>query len=89
MPEVTATDMMRARTVENQTRLIREHLEAMQRDAHGLEYAPWKSEVDALWKRTFEQINRMSPTPQRHNLESIRELWTTYIAHYSGVRGLT
>ncbi len=89
MPEATATDMMRARTVENQSRLIREHLEAMQRDAHGLEYAPWKHEVDALWKRTFEQINRMSPTPQRHNLESIRELWTTYIAHYSGVRGLT
>ena len=89
MPEVTATDMMRARTVENQARLIREHLEAMQRDAHGLEYMPWKSEVDALWKRTFEQINRMSPTPQRHNLESIRELWTTYIAHYSGDRGLT
>lgn len=83
MPEVTATDMMRARTVENQARLIREHLEAMQRDAHGLEYAPLKCEVDALWKRTFEQINRMSPIPQRHNLESIRELWTTYIAHYS------
>ena len=89
MPEVTATDMMRARTVENQARLIREHLEAMQRDTHGLEYAPWKREVDALWKRTFEQINRMSPIPQRHNLESIRELWTTYIAHYSSVRGLT
>ncbi len=83
MPEVTATDMMRTRTVDNQTRLIREHLEGMQRDAHGLEYGPWKIEVDELWKRTFEQINRMSPLPQQRSLESIRELWTSYVTHYS------
>ena len=83
MPEVTATDMMRTRTVENQTQLIREHLEAMQRDAHGLEFGPWKIEVDELWKRTFEQINRMSPAPQQHSLQSIRELWTLYVTHYS------
>jgi hypothetical protein len=83
MPEVTATDMMRTRTVENQTQLIREHLEAMQRDAHGLEFGPWKLEIDELWKRTFEQINRMSPAPQQRALQSIRELWTSYVTHYS------
>ena len=83
MPEVTATDMMRARTVENQTQLIREHLEAMQRDAHGLEFGPWKIEVDELWKRIFGQINRMSPAPQQRSLQLIRELWTSYVTHYS------
>ncbi len=83
MPEVTATDMMRARTVENQTRLVREHLEGMQRDAHGLEFGPWKIEVDELWKSIFGQINRMSPAPQQRSLQSIRELWTSYVTHYS------
>ena len=83
MPEVTATDMMRARTVENQARLIREHLEAMQRDSHGAEYMPWKAEVDAIWKKVFDQINRMKPELQKPALESIRELWTTYITHYN------
>ena len=79
---VTPSDRMRTRVVGNQVKLIREHLEAMQRDAHGLEYDPWKREVDALWKRTFEQINRMSPAPQQNSLEMIQELWMTYIAHY-------
>ena len=83
MPRVAPTDKMRARTVGNQVCIIREHLEAMQRDAHGLEYDPWKREVDALWRRTFEQINRMSPATQQRSLESIRELWMTYITHYS------
>ncbi len=83
MLEVTATDMVRTRAVQNQTKLIHEHLEAMQRDAHGLEYGPWKTEVDELWKRTFGQINRMSPVPQQRSLESIRELWTSYVTHYS------
>jgi hypothetical protein len=69
--------------VGNRVRLIREHLEAMQRDAHGAEYAPWKAEVDALWKAAFDQINRMKPASQKPALESIRELWTTYITHYS------
>ena len=86
MPRMTPSDRIRARTVGNQAKMIREHLEAMQRDAHGLEYDPWKREVDALWKRTFEQINHMSSGPQQSSLESIRELWTTYITHY-GVMG--
>jgi hypothetical protein len=54
----------------------------MQRDVHGLEYAPWKSEVDNLWKRTFEQISHMSEVPQQSALEVVREPWTTYITHY-------
>ncbi len=82
MPAVTPMDKIRGRTVDNQLRRIHEHLEAMQRDAHGLEYAPWKREVDDLWKRIFGHISRMSPDPQRDALESIRELWTTYISHY-------
>ena len=35
---------------------IQEHLEAMQRDPHGLEYAPWKTEVDNIWKEIFSDI---------------------------------
>ena len=42
MPTVTPVDRIRARTVSHYVKRIREHLEAMQRDAHGLEYAPWK-----------------------------------------------
>ncbi len=79
---MTPTDRIRARAVNNQVKLIREHLEAMQRDAHGAEYAPWKREVDDLWKQTFIQINSLSPDPQRGALEGIRELWMTYITHY-------
>ncbi len=55
----------------------------MQRDVHGLEYGPWKGEVDALWKRIFEQIGFMSHQPQQRALEAIRELWTMYLAHYA------
>lgn len=68
--------------VANNVKLIHEHLEAMQRDAHGLEYEPWKQEVDSLWMRTFQQIDRMNPEPQQQSLEFIRELWMTYITHY-------
>ena len=85
-PAITSIDKIRTRKVDNQARQIREHLEAMQRDAHGLEYAPWKKEVDALWKRTFEQINHMGEAPQQRALEAIRELWTRYITHYGVVR---
>ena len=87
MPTMTPTDKIRTRTVGNQLRLIHEHLEAMQRDAHGLEFDPWKREVEALWRRTFEQINRMRPGPQQSALESIRELWTSYITHYGVIGG--
>ena len=74
---------MRMRTVRNQIRLIREHLEAMQRDAHGLEYSEWKNEVDSLWKHTFAQIGQMKPGVQQSALEMIKELWTTYLTHYA------
>lgn len=83
MSVVTPTDKIRVRTVGNQVKLIQEHLEAMQRDAHGIEYEPWKHEVDALWKRTFEQINHMAPEPQQGSLVMIRDLWTMYISHYA------
>ena len=79
---VTPTDRRRTRAVGNRLKLIREHLEAMQRDAHGLEYDPLKREVDALWKDTFQQINRMSTGPQQDALEAIREQWMAYITHY-------
>ena len=80
---MTLPDRMRIRTVGNQIRLIKEHLEAMQRDAHGLEYPRWKSEGDDIWKHIFTEINHMKPTSQRHALDSIKELWTTYITHYN------
>ena len=83
MPVVTPTDKIRTRAVGNNVRLIREHLEAMQRDSHGLEYDPWKREVDTIWKRTFQQINHMRPGPQQSALESVRELWTSYASHYA------
>ena len=54
----------------------------MQRDVHGLEYAPWKREVEGLWKSIFEQISKMREGPQQSSLQMIREPWTTYLAHY-------
>jgi hypothetical protein len=83
---MTPIDRIRTRTVVNNVKLIHEHLEAMQRDSHGIEYDPWKREVDEMWKHTFEQINQMEPEPQQGALETIRELWMTYISHY-GVIG--
>ncbi len=80
---VSPQDRIRARAVRNAQKRISEHLEAMQRDAHGLEFAPWHAEVDDLWKTVFGNINRMSAGPQREALESIRELWMNYITHYS------
>ncbi len=80
---MTPQDRIRLRTVGNQVRMIREHLEAMQRDAHGLEYEPWKAEVDDLWKGVFANVNSMGPDLQPSALESIRELWMTYITHYN------
>ncbi len=85
MAAASAMDRIRARAVRNCQKRINEHLEAMQRDAHGLEFAPWLAEVDGLWKSIFGNINLMSVGPQKEALESIRELWTTYITHY-GVR---
>ena len=80
---MTPRDKMRVRTVGNKVRMIREHLEAMQRDAHGLEYAPWKTEVDELWKSLFAEVNELDPEIQPVALESVKELWMTYITHYA------
>ena len=80
---MTPRDKIRVRTVGNKVRMIREHLEAMQRDAHGLEYAPWKREVDELWKSLFAEVNELDPEIQPVALESIKELWMTYITHYA------
>ena len=80
---MTPTDRIRTRTVRNQLSLVQEHLEAMQRDSHGLEYGPWKQEADAIWKQVFEQIGRMSPDPQQASLSMIRDVWTTYLTHYA------
>ena len=78
-------DRIRTRTVQNLLKHIEEHLEAMQRDVHGLEYAHWKEEVDVFWKSIFEQVSLMTEAPQRSALEMIREDWTSYITHYAGV----
>ncbi len=83
MESMTPTDKIRTRTVNNRIRLIREHLEAIQRDYHGIEYDPWKREIDALWKNIFDQINRMSVEPQRQALDTIKDLWMIYITHYA------
>ena len=57
------------RLVESNVNHINEHLEAMQRDAHGLEFGPWKLEVDYIWKRTFELFNSMNEDVQKRALE--------------------
>ena len=46
MLEITSPiDKLKTRLVFKRIDYIQEHLEAMQRDPHGLEYAPWKEEV--------------------------------------------
>ena len=80
---MTPTDMIRARTVRVILREIREHLEAMQRDVYGLEYAPWKCEVDNLWRQIFHQIGLMSDAPQQLSLEVVQDDWIHYISHYA------
>ena len=85
MTSITPADRVRLRTVNLQIKRIHEHLEAMQRDAHGVEYAPWKNEVDNIWKTTFENINEMSEAPQKDALEMIREPWMMYLSHYAAI----
>jgi hypothetical protein len=80
---MTTSDRIRFRSVGNRLNLVREHLEAMQRDVHGLEYAHWKEEVDQLWKVIFEQISRMSEGSQRSSLELIRDDWTQFLQYYA------
>ena len=83
MTTMTTSDRIRFRSVGNRLNLVREHLEAMQRDVHGLEYAHWKEEVDQLWKVIFEQISRMSEGSQRSSLELIRADWTQFLQYYA------
>jgi len=78
-----SSDTFSFRLVEHNVAHINEHLEAMQRDAHGLEFGPWKLEVDDIWKRTFEIINSMNEAVQKNALELIKETWTIYITHYN------
>ena len=82
---MTPTDRIRTRAVHNHLSLVQEHLEAMQRDSHGLEYSSWKQEVDGIWRGIFAQIGRMSAGPQQSSLQRIREVWTTYLTHYVAV----
>ena len=86
MTTTSPSDKVRSRTVKNYIKLISEHLEAMQRDSHGLEYDPWKKEVDFLWKQIFSLVNLMNPNLQKTVLDSIREPWTSYITHYGIMR---
>ncbi len=78
-------DILHSRIVQNNVVRIEEHLEAMQRDPHGLEFGPWKMEVDETWKSSFDRINKMGESSQRVILESIREIWVNYITHYGAV----
>ena len=80
------SDIIARRYVANALRSIEEHLESMQRDSHGLEFTPWKEEVDGIWKDIFENINSMSELPQRDALELIRESWTSYLTHYAELK---
>lgn len=80
---MTPSDRIRVRTVQNLVKQVHEHLEAMQRDARGLENPRWKREVDDIWKQVFQHVDRMSAGPQQSSLEMLRELWTTYLTHYA------
>lgn len=82
---MTQTDRIRMRNVHNKVRLVQEHLEAMQRDVHGLEYPHWKNEVDALWRSVFDEISKMGDGPQHATLETIRADWTLYLTHYAAI----
>ena len=75
-------DRLLFRSTLNNLNYVEEHLEAMQRDPHGLEFGPWRLEVEDLWKRIFEGISRMSEHPQKEALETVREVWVSYITHY-------
>jgi len=79
------SDVLKSRLILNKIVRVEEHLEAMQRDPHSLEYAPWKVEVDHVWKQVFELINSMDEDAQVSALESIKETWVFYITHY-GIR---
>jgi len=79
------SDRLNLRRVSRKLRMVQEHLEAMDRDVHGPEFSPWKEEVDHLWRAIFQLANSMAAEPQREALEMVRETWTSYITHYSGL----
>ena len=62
--------------------MIEEHLISMQRAPHSPEFDSWKSEVDYLWKKIFENISLMKDKNQEKNLEIIKPIWMDYITHY-------
>ena len=80
-------DRLKTRLVFKNFDHIQEHLEAMQRDPHGLEYRPGKLEVDNIWKKIFSDINEMSEEAQKMVLDAMREIWVSYITHYGAVEG--
>ncbi len=80
---MTPTDRIRVRMVQNNMKSIQEHLEAMSRDSHGMEYRPWKLEVDGLWKSLFEHVGGMTPDTQKASLDMVRDLWMMYLSHYA------
>ena len=80
-------DRLKTRLVFKNIDHIQEHLGAMQRDPHGLEYGPWKLEVDNIWKKIFSEINEMSEEAQKMVLDSMRDIWVSYITHYGAVEG--
>ena len=84
---MTPIENIRSRMVINQLNSIQEHLEAMERDTYGLEYAPWKSEVDDIWKRIFLNISKMQPKNQGVALQAIETVWKSYISHYGVLTG--
>ena len=75
-------DKIRLRKVKINILLIQDLLESMQRDPYGLEFDPWRKEVDSIWKYIFKQIDYMNPDVQKDALEHIREPWTSYASHY-------
>ena len=76
------SDSISSRIVMNLLVLIQEHLISMQRDPHSPEFDSWKSEVDYLWKKIFENISLMANQGQEKNLGVIKPVWMDYITHY-------
>ena len=76
------SNIISSRIVLNLLVLIEEHLISMQRDPHSPEFDSWKSEVDYLCKKIFENISLMEDKNQEKNLEIIKPIWMDYITHY-------
>jgi|TARA_B110000263_G_C15001057_1_gene370509 plasmid replication initiation protein len=83
--EAIPLDKMRLRIILNKVAFVEEHLEAMQRDSHGIEYNSWKDEVDNLWKQIFMYIHKIEEQNQNIALEVIKESWVSYITHYGAI----